>query len=52
MLKIDDLEDRAVDVDVIAVLELVGTDDGRSTLPRARLNVVRLRLELVAAWSR
>jgi hypothetical protein len=30
VLELDDLEDRALDVDVVAVLELVGGDDGES----------------------
>jgi hypothetical protein len=30
VLELDDLEDRPLDVDVVAVLELVGRDDGRS----------------------
>ena len=28
VLELEDLEDRAVDLDVVAVLELVGADDG------------------------
>jgi hypothetical protein len=30
VLELDDLEDGAVDLDVVAVLELVGRDDGGS----------------------
>jgi hypothetical protein len=41
VLELDDLEDRAVDVDVVAVAKLVGGDDGRSALSGARFNVVR-----------
>jgi len=37
MLEVDDLEDRAVDLDVVAVLELVCADDGESALPRAKV---------------
>jgi hypothetical protein len=32
VLELEDLEDGPLDVDVIAVLELVGGDDGRSAL--------------------
>jgi hypothetical protein len=35
VLELEDLEDGAVDLDVVAVLELVGADDGRSALSRA-----------------
>jgi hypothetical protein len=36
VLEVEDLEDRAVDVDVVAVFELVGAYDGRSALSRAK----------------
>jgi hypothetical protein len=35
VLEVEDLEDRAIDVDVVAALELVCADDGRSALSRA-----------------
>jgi hypothetical protein len=41
VLELDDLEDRAVDVDVVSVAELVGGDDGRSALSGASFNLVR-----------
>jgi hypothetical protein len=36
VLEVEDLEDGPVDVDVVAVLELVGAYDGRSALSRAK----------------
>jgi len=36
VLELDDLVDRPVDLDVISVFELVGADDGRSALSRAK----------------
>jgi hypothetical protein len=32
VLELEDLEDGAVDLDVVSILELVGVDDGRSVL--------------------
>jgi hypothetical protein len=40
VLEVDDLEDRALDVDVIAGLELVGGDDGRSAFLEPNLDGV------------
>jgi hypothetical protein len=36
VLELEDLEDRALDLDVVAVLELIGADDGRSA-PSSRI---------------
>jgi hypothetical protein len=36
VLELEDLEDRPLYLDVVAVLELVGGDDGRSALSRAK----------------
>jgi hypothetical protein len=41
VLEVDDLEDRAVDLDVVSVLELVGGDDGGSAFLEPRLDVFR-----------
>jgi hypothetical protein len=43
VLELNDLEDRALDVYVVAVLELVGVDDVRSAPSRAKFDVVRSR---------
>jgi hypothetical protein len=32
VLELEDLEDRALDLDVVAVLELIGRNDGKSAL--------------------
>jgi hypothetical protein len=42
VLELDDLENRPVHLYVVSVFELVGGDDGRSALSRAKFNVVRL----------
>jgi hypothetical protein len=39
VLELEDLEDRALDLDVVAVLELIGVDDGRSALLKAKIAV-------------
>jgi hypothetical protein len=43
VLELEDLEDGSLNVDVVAVLELVGGDDGRSALSRAGFDVVRVK---------
>jgi hypothetical protein len=40
VLELEDLEDRSVDLDVVAVLELICADDGRSALSEPKFNVV------------
>jgi len=40
VLKLEDLEDRAVDLDVVAVFELVGGDRGGSVLLEPNIDVV------------
>jgi hypothetical protein len=43
VLEFEDLEDGPVDLDVVAVLELVRGDDGRSALSRAGIPSCRAR---------
>jgi hypothetical protein len=40
VLELDDLEDRAVDLDVVAVLELVGGDRGDRPLLESRISML------------
>jgi hypothetical protein len=40
VLELEDLEDGALDLDVVAVLELVGADDGGSALFAGKTDVV------------
>jgi len=40
VLELEDLEDRALDVDVVAVLELVRGDNGKSVLLQAKSGMV------------
>jgi hypothetical protein len=52
VLELDDLEDRAVDVDVVPVAKLIGVDDRRSVLLEPNSNVVAAARVSIAAGSR
>jgi len=52
VLELDDLEDRAVDLDVVAVFELVGAYQGESVLLEPNLDVVAPARAFIAAGSR
>jgi hypothetical protein len=52
VLELEDLEDRALDLDVVSVLELVGVDDGRSVLLEPNFNVARQAPGIPGARSR
>jgi hypothetical protein len=39
MLELDDLEDRPVNLDVVAVFELVGAYQGESVLPEPKISM-------------
>jgi hypothetical protein len=52
VLELHDLEDRALDVDVVAVLELVGADQGESVLLGPNIDVVAAARAFVTAGSR
>jgi hypothetical protein len=43
VLELEDLEDRALDLYVVPVFELVGADDGRSALSEPDSDVVRVK---------
>jgi len=49
VLELEDLEDRALDLDVVSVFELICADDGRSALSEPNFNVVRRRLKATTA---
>jgi hypothetical protein len=52
VLKLDDLVDRAVNLDVVAVFELVGGDQGASVLLEPNLDVVAAARAFIAAGPR
>jgi len=49
VLELEDLEDRALDVDVVAVFELVGGDQVESVFLEPNLDASRCRLTAMAA---
>jgi len=49
VLELEDLEDGAVDLDVVAVFELVGANQGESVLLEPNLDVVTCRLATMTA---
>jgi hypothetical protein len=49
VLELEDLEDGALDVDVIAVFELVGAYQDESVFLEPNLDVVRCRLKATTA---
>jgi hypothetical protein len=52
VLELDDLEDRPVDVDVVAVLELICAYQGESVLLEPNRDVVWCRLSVMTAGLR
>jgi hypothetical protein len=51
VLELEDLKDRAVDVDVVSVFELVGADDGDQPFLEPNFDVVRPSFGSLAARS-
>jgi hypothetical protein len=51
VLEVEDLEDSAIDVDVVSVFELVGADDGNQPFLEPNFDVVRLSFGSLAARS-
>jgi hypothetical protein len=52
VLELHDLEDRAVDLDVVAVLELIGAYQGGSGFLESNLDAVAVARAFTAAGSR
>jgi hypothetical protein len=52
VLELEDLEDRAFDLDVVPVFELICADQGESVLLEPNIDVVALARSLIAAGSR
>jgi hypothetical protein len=52
VLELEDLEDRALDLDVVAVFELVCADQGESVLLEPNIDVVAAARAFVAAGPR
>jgi hypothetical protein len=52
VLELEDLEDRALDVDVVAVFELVCADQGESVFLEPNVAVVAAVRAFIAAGSR